>query len=185
MVPLLFIKLVSNIMPLSYQSFSKTDFHFLFIVITYGQGGPGPSVEQVVEALLGVAGKDPSWTAGESWAPLGAGGDWSDHNDVQIQVDALTHCITDYIHFCVDNTLPTKKVQCFFNNKPWVTPELKLKEKKRVPFWLHNILMCSQNGRRNNFQALKKQAFRLRSRGFWSSPWSDHWGPQRPGGLGQ
>lgn len=47
-------------------------------------------------------------------------------------IDSLTECITDYINFCVDNTVPTKKVKCYSNNKPWVTPELKalLNEKK-------------------------------------------------------
>ncbi len=49
-------------------------------------------------------------------------------------INILTECITDYIHFCVDNTVPTKKVKCYSNNKPWVTPELKalLNEKKRA-----------------------------------------------------
>ena len=46
----------------------------------------------------------------------------------------LTECITDYIHFSVNNTVPTKTIRCFPNNKPWVTKELKvlLNEKKRV-----------------------------------------------------
>ena len=49
-------------------------------------------------------------------------------------IDAMTDCITDYIKFCTENTVPTKKVRCFSNSKPWVTPELKalLKEKRRV-----------------------------------------------------
>ena len=49
-------------------------------------------------------------------------------------IDSLTTCITDCINFCMENTVPTRKVWCFPNNKPWVTPELKaqLKEKKRV-----------------------------------------------------
>ncbi|TWW77710.1 hypothetical protein D4764_12G0011000 [Takifugu flavidus] len=49
-------------------------------------------------------------------------------------IDGLTTCITDYINFCVENTVPTRKVRCFPNNKPWVTPDLKalLNEKKRV-----------------------------------------------------
>ena len=34
----------------------------------------------------------------------------------------------------MENTVPKRSVQCFPNNKPWVTPEIKalLKEKKRV-----------------------------------------------------
>ena len=39
--------------------------------------------------------------------------------------DSLTTCITDYINFCVENTVSTRKVQCFSSNKLWVTPELK------------------------------------------------------------
>ena len=42
-------------------------------------------------------------------------------------------CITDYINFCMENTVPTGKIQCFSNTKPWVIPEPKamLNEKKR------------------------------------------------------
>ena len=49
-------------------------------------------------------------------------------------IDSLTGCITDYINFCVDNTVPTRTVQCFSNSKPWINPDIKalLKEKKRV-----------------------------------------------------
>lgn len=49
-------------------------------------------------------------------------------------INSLTHCIKDFINFSVENTVPTRKVQCFSNNKPWVTPELKmfLNEKKTV-----------------------------------------------------
>ncbi|XP_078794428.1 uncharacterized protein LOC144988179 [Oryzias latipes] len=49
-------------------------------------------------------------------------------------IDSLTDCITDYVNFCAENTVQTKSVQCFSNNKPWVTPELKtlLNEKKRA-----------------------------------------------------
>lgn len=46
----------------------------------------------------------------------------------------MTDCVTEYIHFCLDNTILVKRVRCFPNNKPWVTPKLKalLNEKKRV-----------------------------------------------------
>ena len=40
-------------------------------------------------------------------------------------VDSMTTCVTDYINFCVNNTVPVKRVRCFPNNKPWVTPDLK------------------------------------------------------------
>ena len=49
-------------------------------------------------------------------------------------IDNLTDCITDYINFCVENTVPTRTVRCFSNNKPWINPEIKvlLKEEKRA-----------------------------------------------------
>ncbi|XP_054872390.1 uncharacterized protein LOC118470055 [Amphiprion ocellaris] len=49
-------------------------------------------------------------------------------------IDSMTDCVTDYTNFCAENTVPTRKVRCFSNSKPWVTPELKalLKEKRRV-----------------------------------------------------
>ncbi|XP_054872156.1 uncharacterized protein LOC111569300 [Amphiprion ocellaris] len=49
-------------------------------------------------------------------------------------IDSLTDTITDYINFCAENIVPTRKVRCFSNNKPWVSLELKalLKEKRRV-----------------------------------------------------
>ncbi|KAI3359051.1 hypothetical protein L3Q82_015420, partial [Scortum barcoo] len=50
-------------------------------------------------------------------------------------IDSLTDCITDYINFCVETTVPTKRVQCFSNNKPWVTPDLRaLLLEKRTAF---------------------------------------------------
>ncbi|KAK3570114.1 hypothetical protein QTP86_011313 [Hemibagrus guttatus] len=61
--------------------------------------------------------------------------DWetlcSSHDE---DTDGFTHCITDYINFCVENTVPSLRVRCFSKNKPWVTPELKdqLNEKKRA-----------------------------------------------------
>ncbi|KAL0158830.1 hypothetical protein M9458_046906, partial [Cirrhinus mrigala] len=49
-------------------------------------------------------------------------------------IDSLIHCVTDYINFCVENTVPSRRVWCFPNNKPWVTSDLKalLNEKKRA-----------------------------------------------------
>ncbi|MBN3320364.1 COX7C oxidase, partial [Atractosteus spatula] len=45
----------------------------------------------------------------------------------------MVDCVTDYINFCVDNTIPTKDLHCFPNNKPWITSDLKalLNDKKR------------------------------------------------------
>lgn len=61
--------------------------------------------------------------------------DWETLTDAHgDDLDSLTSCVTDYITFCVENIVPTKKVRCYLNNKPWVTPELKmlLNEKKRA-----------------------------------------------------
>ena len=42
----------------------------------------------------------------------------------------LAATITDYINFCLENTVPTRKVQCFSNNKPWITPDIKVGEEE-------------------------------------------------------
>ncbi|TWW59213.1 hypothetical protein D4764_06G0007430 [Takifugu flavidus] len=48
-------------------------------------------------------------------------------------LDGLTDCVSDYIKFCTENSVPTKKVRCYPNNKPWVTSDLKaLLNKKRA-----------------------------------------------------
>lgn len=49
-------------------------------------------------------------------------------------IDGLTVCITDYIRFCEETTVPTKKVWCFPNSKPWINGKIKalLKEKRRL-----------------------------------------------------
>lgn len=49
-------------------------------------------------------------------------------------IDGLTHCITDYMNFLMDSTVPTRRIRGFSNNHPWVTPKLKvlLNQKKRA-----------------------------------------------------
>ncbi|KAI4897719.1 hypothetical protein NFI96_007251, partial [Prochilodus magdalenae] len=34
-------------------------------------------------------------------------------------IEGVTHCVTDYLNFCMDVAVPTKTVRCFPNNKPW------------------------------------------------------------------
>ena len=52
-------------------------------------------------------------------------------------IDNMTDCITDYIRFCEDTTMPARTVHCFSNNKPWITSDLKaLLKKKR---WLSGL----------------------------------------------
>nr|XP_015194569.1 PREDICTED: adhesion G-protein coupled receptor G7-like [Lepisosteus oculatus] len=49
-------------------------------------------------------------------------------------IDNMVDCVTDYINLCVHNTIPTKDIHCFSNNKPWITSNLKalLNDKKRA-----------------------------------------------------
>ncbi|KAK0132030.1 hypothetical protein N1851_033180 [Merluccius polli] len=49
-------------------------------------------------------------------------------------IDGITDCVFEYIGFCIDNAIPTKKGHCYPNNKPWVTSDLKalLNQKKRA-----------------------------------------------------
>ena len=49
-------------------------------------------------------------------------------------IDSLTDCLTDYINFCVDNTVPNRTVQCFSKSKPWINPDIKalITEKNRA-----------------------------------------------------
>ncbi|TWW56239.1 Centrosomal protein of 104 kDa [Takifugu flavidus] len=46
----------------------------------------------------------------------------------------MTDRLTDYLNFCVDVVVPTKTVQCYPYNKPWVTQEVKdvLNKKKKA-----------------------------------------------------
>ncbi|XP_048842540.1 uncharacterized protein LOC125715253 [Brienomyrus brachyistius] len=49
-------------------------------------------------------------------------------------IEGVTHCLTDYLNFCVDVVAPAKTVRCYPNNKPWVTQEVKavLNKKKKA-----------------------------------------------------
>ena len=49
-------------------------------------------------------------------------------------IDGLTDCVSESIGFCIDNTIPTKEVRCYPDNKPWLTSDLRalLNEKKRA-----------------------------------------------------
>ncbi|KAI3359450.1 hypothetical protein L3Q82_013758, partial [Scortum barcoo] len=50
-------------------------------------------------------------------------------------IDNMTDCITEYIRFCEDTTVPARTVHCFSNNKPWITRDLKaLLNKKKMAF---------------------------------------------------
>ena len=56
---------------------------------------------------------------------------WNVFRDSQDEdIDRLTECIIDYINFCVGNTVHTRTVQCFSNNKPWINPDF-MRENER------------------------------------------------------
>lgn len=57
-------------------------------------------------------------------------------------IDNLTSCVTDYINFCVDSTIPTKTVRVFANNKPWITSD------KRISSRTKGGLLCQGTGSR-------------------------------------
>ena len=40
-------------------------------------------------------------------------------------IDKISEVVTDYINYCTENIVPTKRVKCFANTKPWVTKGLK------------------------------------------------------------
>lgn len=49
-------------------------------------------------------------------------------------IAGLLVCITDYSRFCEEVMVPSKKLRCFPNNKPWINGHIKAlrKEKRRV-----------------------------------------------------
>uniref|UniRef100_A0A665T724 Reverse transcriptase domain-containing protein n=1 Tax=Echeneis naucrates TaxID=173247 RepID=A0A665T724_ECHNA len=50
-------------------------------------------------------------------------------------IEGQTHCLTDYLNFCLDVVTPAKTVRCYPNNKPWVTQEVKaVLNRKKVAF---------------------------------------------------
>ncbi|KAI4903048.1 hypothetical protein NFI96_033414, partial [Prochilodus magdalenae] len=38
-------------------------------------------------------------------------------------IEGITHCMTDYMNFCMDVVVPVKTVRCFANNKPWINQQ--------------------------------------------------------------
>ena len=50
-------------------------------------------------------------------------------------IEGLTQCVTDYIKFCKESVVPTEKVRCFHNSKPWINRDIKvLLNRKRRAF---------------------------------------------------
>ena len=51
--------------------------------------------------------------------------DWSVFIDSSSDIDELTETVSSYIKFCEDLIVPSKKVKCYSNNKPWITKDVK------------------------------------------------------------
>ena len=49
-------------------------------------------------------------------------------------IDGIVDCVSVYVRFCMDNTIPTKVVHCYPNNIPRLTSDLKalFNRKKRA-----------------------------------------------------
>ncbi|PIK45538.1 hypothetical protein BSL78_17609 [Apostichopus japonicus] len=52
--------------------------------------------------------------------------DWDIFVEASADVHKLTQTISDYISFYVENTIPSKQVKIFPNNKPWITKRVKV-----------------------------------------------------------
>ena len=87
----------------------------------------------------------------------------------------MTDCITDYIRFCEDTTMPVRTVHCFSNNKQWITSDLKAllnkkkkafrsgdkEEQRRVQHELREMLRtCKDNYRRKLEAKLQQNSVR-------------------------
>lgn len=93
-------------------------------------------------------------------------------------INSLTDTVTDYINFCMENTIPTRTVRCFSNNKPWITPDIKalLKEKKRA-FASGNkeerktvqrqLRRRIREGKRSYRKRMEEQLLQNNARGVW------------------
>ncbi|KAK0141851.1 hypothetical protein N1851_020482 [Merluccius polli] len=92
----------------------------------------------------------------------------------------MTNCITDYIRFCEDTTMPARTVHCFSNNKPWITSDLKAllnkrkkafrsgdrEEQRRVQHKLREMLRtCKDNYSRKLEAKLQQNSVRYASMG--------------------
>ena len=50
-------------------------------------------------------------------------------------IEGLTQCVTNYIKFCEESVVSTKKACCFPNSKPWINRDIKvLLNRKRRAF---------------------------------------------------
>lgn len=93
--------------------------------------------------------------------------------------DGLTQRITDYISFCVESTVPSKKIWGVSDNKPWVTPELQaLLNEKKMPF---------SSGDKDNLERIQKELkCKLgRTRTATGGNWNINWSKTTIGSSGQ
>ncbi|PIK34166.1 putative RNA-directed DNA polymerase from mobile element jockey-like [Apostichopus japonicus] len=72
--------------------------------------------------------------------------DWDIFVEASADVHELTQTISDYISFCVENTIPSKQVKIFPNNKPWITKRVKVphlwKQSRIAPVSKRPVISC-------------------------------------------
>lgn len=58
----------------------------------------------------------------------------TDWDIFQGTLDERVNTVTEYIHFCIHTTIPTRTIKNYPNSKPWITPHIKhsLKEKRKA-----------------------------------------------------
>ena len=60
--------------------------------------------------------------------------DWSVFLESAVNINELTESVVQYIKFCMDDCIPTKRCKIYSNNKPWITKHIKviLNSKKQI-----------------------------------------------------
>ena len=60
--------------------------------------------------------------------------DWSVFLESAVNINELTESVVQYIKFCMDDCIPTKRCKIYSNNKPWITKHIKviLNRKKQI-----------------------------------------------------
>ena len=56
------------------------------------------------------------------------------HEDFGDYIEGLTQCVTDYIRFCEESVVPTKKLCYFSNNILWINRDMKLLLNRKKAF---------------------------------------------------
>lgn len=75
--------------------------------------------------------------------------DWEMFVDTADDIHELTDTVSSYIKFCEDAIIPTKKVKCYPNNKPWIT--------KRVKQLINKKKLIFRTGSKNDLKLIQKE----------------------------